>query len=260
MTLKDHVTELKASPGKWKCRSCDLSMALGSASLTMEELARAYAVFGNGGLWIEPYYIEEVRDRDGKVLEKHELGTPYQVIPPELSTIMTWMLQAVVESGTATAAQALGVPTAGKTGTTNDEKDVWFVGYTPEIITSVWVGYDQPRSLGKSATGGAVALPMWLEYMKMAVPKPETEGQTKVEDAKKASKSSKGEKSAQDFLAEMKGFPMWGEPEWVPVDEGSGRQTSGWGRKYPFLEGTLPPMVVARKQGEPVIEDLATEL
>lgn len=230
MTLADHKKELGTS-SSYKCRSCDLSMALGSPSLTMAELARAYATLGNGGLWIEPYYIEEVRDRDGKVLEKHDPGTPFQVVPPELSTIMTWMLQGVVESGTAAAANALGLHIAGKTGTTNDEKDVWFVGYTPDVLTTVWVGYDQPRSLGKSATGGAVALPMWMDYMKVAAPK---------------------EKDRE--------FPEWGKVEWAAIDEGSGKRTSGWGRKYPFLEGTLPPMIVAKKAGEPVIEDLATEL
>ncbi|HMV66975.1 MAG TPA: transglycosylase domain-containing protein, partial [Myxococcota bacterium] len=233
VSVQDHKKELAtAAPGTWKCRECDLSIALGSASLTMEELARAYAVFGNGGVWLDPYYIEEVRDRDGNVLEKHEAPPPLQVISPELATIMTWLLEGVVESGTATLAKAeLGMHIAGKTGTTNDEKDVWFVGYTPDVLTAVWVGYDQPRSLGRSSTGGAISLPLWIDYMRVAAPKDKD-----------------------------RPFPEWGKVEWATIDEGTGGRTNGWGRRYPFLEGTLPPMVVAKEEGDPVIEDLATEL
>lgn len=233
VSVKDHRARLsQPNAGSWKCRECDLSLALGSASLTMEELARAYAVFGNGGVWVDPYYIEEVRDREGNVLEKHQAPPPYQVIPPELATIMTWLLEGVVEAGTATLAKAeLGIHIAGKTGTTNDEKDVWFVGYTPDVITAVWVGYDQPRSLGRSSTGGAIALPLWIDYMRLAAPK-----------------------------AKDREFPEWGKVEWATINEWSGQRTSGWGRQYPFLEGTLPPMAVAKKEDDAEIPDLATDL
>ena len=233
INVKDHRARVGQAPiGTWKCRECDLSLALGSASLTMEELARAYAVFGNGGVWLDPYYIEEVRDRDGNVLEKHQAPPAYQVISPELATIMNWLLEGVVEAGTATLAKAeLGMHIAGKTGTTNDEKDVWFVGYTPDVITAVWVGYDQPRSLGRSSTGGAIALPLWIDYMRLAAPK---------------------EKDRE--------FPEFGKVEWAPINEWSGHRTPGWGRPYPFLEGTLPPMAVAKSKEDPVIEDLASEM
>jgi penicillin-binding protein 1A len=231
--LKAHRDELiKGTSPKYKCRECDLSMGLGSASLTMEELARAYAVFGNGGVWTPPYYIEEVRDRDGNVLERHDPGPPVQVISPELASVMTWMLQEVVNTGTAYAARSeLGMHIAGKTGTTNDEKDAWFVGYTPDVLTAVWVGYDQPRSLGRSATGGQVALPLWIDYMRIATPK-DTD----------------------------RPFPVWGEVEWATINEWSGKKTAGWGQRYPFLPGTVPAQEAPRQPKEATLEDLATEL
>jgi penicillin-binding protein 1A len=230
VTLAEHKKALDAGAEHW-CRECDLSLALGSASLTMEELTRAYAVFPNGGVWREPYYIEKVMDRDGQVIHQHQAAGDVQVVAPEVATIMNFLLEAVAESGTAAPARAaLGMHMAGKTGTTSDEKDMWFVGYTPGVITTVWVGYDQPKTLGQSSTGGAIALPIWVDYMRQAVPK------------------------EQD-----REFAEFGEPEWATIDDGSGRRTDGWGRRYPFLEGTVPALIVSQPDS-PSLEDLATEL
>jgi penicillin-binding protein 1A len=205
-----HRMQLK--PGdEYHCRSCDLSMGLGSASLTMEELLRAYSAFGTGGLLVEPYYIERVEDVDGNVLEKHEKPEFEQVMEPEVAYVANWLLQGVVRGGTASKASRLRVHLAGKTGTTNDEKDTWFVGMSPNIATAAWVGYDQPKTLGISSTGGRTALPIWMEYMRQAAPK---------EDDRP--------------------FPVWGDIEWAQIEEDTGRRVTSGGARYPFLEDTVP--------------------
>ena len=225
-----HRRQLGANDVHW-CRACDLSMGLGSASLTMEELSRAYAVIANGGKWVEPYFIEEVTDRDGKRLAKHRPAEPVQVIEPEVAAITAWLMQGVVDGGTAfEAKRQLGLTMAGKTGTTNDEKDAWFVGFTPDVLTAVWVGFDQPRSLGVSSTGGRTALPIWIDYMRAAAPKDKD-----------------------------RPFPVWGNVSWVQIDEETGRRVSSGARSYPFLPGTVPEDSGV-SAGQASLEDLTTEL
>ena len=231
--LDDRAHRAQLTPDdKHLCRACDLSMGLGSASLTMEELVRAYSAFPTGGKLTQPYFITEVTDRNGKVLERHRPEPAVEVMEPEVATIATWLLRGVVDGGTAAAAKkALPLDgLAGKTGTTNDEKDAWFVGFTNDIITAVWVGYDQPRSLGVSSTGGRTALPIWLDYMKVA-----TKNRT---DAK---------------------FPIRGDVRWAGIDERTGRRVSRGGRNYPFLPGTVPESS-GTTAGQLTLEDLTTEL
>ena len=193
----------------------NLTLALGSSSLTPMELTSAYAVFASGGYRTTPYFVTKVLDRDGNVLEEivepkvpvftglssasaaedgaeGEAGgegadpaEPVQpalsvsdkpqgvnaipVIPPETAFIMTNLMQSVVSSGTGGRARALGRPVAGKTGTTNDMKDAWFVGFVPQLVAGVWVGYDQERSLGSGGSGGQAAAPIWTEFMQRAL-------------------------------------------------------------------------------------------
>lgn len=161
----------------------DLSMALGSSALSLLELVRAYAVFATGGHLIEPIFITKVVDREGRVLEEHrplpleaelrslgfepQQGGYYpQVISEETAYLMTSMLQSVIKEGTGWRAKALSRPCAGKTGTTDNYTDAWFIGYTPQLITGVWVGFDEPRSLGEHETGSRAACPIWVEFMK----------------------------------------------------------------------------------------------
>lgn len=214
----------------YQCRLCDLSLGLGSASLTMEELLRAYSAFGTGGTLVEPYYVEEVRDVDGNVLETHEPIPPVQVMRPEVASVANWLLNGVVHGGTASAASALGLNVVGKTGTTNDEKDTWFIGMNPDIATTVWVGYDTPRSLGPSSTGGRTALPIWMDYMAAAIPK-----------------------------AKDRPFPVWGNLDWVGIEESTGRRVDSGGVRYPFLHGTAPEST-GLSAGQVSLEDLSTEL
>ena len=144
----------------------NLSLALGSTGLSLMELTRAYSVFANGGLLLEPVLVEEVRDRNGKTLYKAEPRAD-QVISPQLAFMMTNLLEGVVRHGTGRSL-AIGRPAAGKTGTTNDLRDAWFLGFTPDLVCGVWVGQDDNQPLGRKETGARAAGPIWREFMKRA--------------------------------------------------------------------------------------------
>ncbi|MDD5222549.1 MAG: PBP1A family penicillin-binding protein [bacterium] len=194
----------------------DLSLALGSSGVTPLELISAYSVFANQGRKVEPIFIKEIRDREGKILEQNLPPTfenglgggglflvPYltadeiaprvrpdqekavppvaggtapaqnealllesdQVVEPDIAFLITYLLEGVVQHGTGYRAKVLNRPVAGKTGTSDNNKDAWFVGYTPDLVAGVWVGFDDERSLGKFATGAQAAIPIWIEYM-----------------------------------------------------------------------------------------------
>ncbi|MCL6620548.1 MAG: PBP1A family penicillin-binding protein [Syntrophobacterales bacterium] len=142
--------------------------ALGASEVTLLELTRAYSVFPNRGALVEPLFIERIEDRDGRVLYE---GRPQrrQAISARSADIMTQLLVGVVERGTATRVKVLGRPVGGKTGTTNKTKDAWFIGFTPSVITGVWVGMDEERSLGPKETGSQAAAPIFISYMKEAL-------------------------------------------------------------------------------------------
>jgi penicillin-binding protein 1A len=145
-----------------------LPVALGAAEMTLLEQTSAYSVFPNDGVRLAPHFVKKVEDYDGRVLEE---GYPEvkDVISSRTARIMTSMLQAVVQHGTAVAATRLKVPLGGKTGTTNDFTDAWFVGFSPTMTAGVWVGYDEKKSLGPRETGAKVALPIWMDFMKTAL-------------------------------------------------------------------------------------------
>jgi penicillin-binding protein 1A len=144
------------------------SSALGASEVTLLELTRAYAVFPNKGQLINPVFIERLEDRDGRVLFEAS-PTGQQAMKPESADIMTKLLLGVVERGTATRVQVLKRPLAGKTGTTNDNRDAWFIGFTPSLITGVWVGMDSELILGEKETGSQAAAPVFIDYMKEAL-------------------------------------------------------------------------------------------
>ncbi|MCX7723816.1 MAG: PBP1A family penicillin-binding protein [Thermodesulfovibrio sp.] len=148
----------------------DLTIALGSLSVSPLELTSAFSIFANGGKRIKPIAIKYVTDASGKILFQNEPEVQ-EVISPEVSAIITEMLKDVVIYGTGTRAN-IGRPVAGKTGTSNDFKDAWFIGYTPQLVAGVWVGYDDMRkSLGQGEAGGRVAAPIWAQFMKEALSK-----------------------------------------------------------------------------------------
>jgi len=145
----------------------NLSIALGSSEVTLLELTQSFGVFANLGMRVEPRFITKITDVRGELIEEAPiLRRP--AISPDTAYVMTSMLRNVVEHGTGTRAQ-IDRPAAGKTGTTNDQRDVWFIGYTPQLLTGVWVGYDQDKSLGGKETGGRAAAPIWHDFMTKAL-------------------------------------------------------------------------------------------
>ncbi|OZI41573.1 penicillin-binding protein 1A [Bordetella genomosp. 4] len=152
-----------------------LPLALGAGSVTPLQLAGAYAVFANGGYRIAPYLIERVTDSSGKVLMQSKPivagDEAARAIDPRTAFVMDDMLRGVATSGTAARARAMlkRSDIAGKTGTTNESVDAWFSGYTPSLVATAWMGFDQPKSLGSRETGGGISMPIWVEYMSEAL-------------------------------------------------------------------------------------------
>jgi penicillin-binding protein 1A len=143
-----------------------LPSALGATEVPLDQMVSAYSAFPNKGIRVDPHMIRRVLDRDGAVLEEWE-KTTYKVMNEYVALTMVTMMRGVVEGGTATGAQAVGVPLAGKTGTVNDHTDVWFIGYTPTYVTGVWMGYPgKKKDLGSGMTGGVGALPFFVAFMK----------------------------------------------------------------------------------------------
>lgn len=147
----------------------NLALALGAASVSPMELTSAYTIFANQGLQFPSSIITKVTDNAGVILQQADPPVPIPIIAPETSYVVTNLMQSVVASGTGHRASIIGRPVAGKTGTTNDAKDAWFIGYIPQLVTGVWVGYDQERSLGSSGSGGQASAPIWAEFMQKAV-------------------------------------------------------------------------------------------
>ena len=151
-----------------------LSLALGSGAVTPLQMVGGYAILANGGHRVAPYLVKKVIDSKGRLLaiaKPKVVGVDAEpVIEPRNAWLMTSLLRDVVRMGTATRAMSLGrADLAGKTGTTNDNVDAWFAGYTPRLVAVSWIGFDQPKSLGSKETGGAAALPIWIDYMKTAL-------------------------------------------------------------------------------------------
>ncbi|TYC58560.1 penicillin-binding protein 1A [Rhodobacterales bacterium] len=166
-----------------------LSMSLGAGETTVLRLTTAYATIANGGKKVRPTLIDRIQDRYGRTIYKHDsricdgctqdgwegqdeptlIDDREQVLDPMTAYQITSMMEGVVQRGTATSVRALGRPVAGKTGTTNDEKDAWFMGFTPDLAVGVFVGYDTPRPMGRGATGGQVSAPIFIDFMKQAL-------------------------------------------------------------------------------------------
>jgi penicillin-binding protein 1A len=144
----------------------NLSLALGSSEVTLLELTSAYGVLANRGIRNEPLYILKVEDKNGNVLEKNS-PRPTEVLSEETAGVMTSMLQSVMDHGTGAPSRAMGftLPAAGKTGTMDEYMDAWFVGYTPSLVSGVWVGFDVKKPIGPGMTGARAALPAWTDFM-----------------------------------------------------------------------------------------------
>jgi penicillin-binding protein 1A len=188
-----------------------LSLALGVSGVTLQELVQAYGVLANQGKKVTPYFIKKIVDRTGNVFEETKEESE-QVIDPRIAFISTHVMQDVIIRGTGTRARSIGRPVAAKTGTTNDCRDAWFIGYTPSLITGVWVGLDHEASLGRQEVGGRAAAPIWLYFMEKALEK------TPVES-----------------------FPVPEGIVFIKVDPQTGRAFDGGGAiPEAFLEGASP--------------------
>lgn len=163
-----NVIEFSRTVGITSPLPADLSLGLGSSSVGLMELTSVYGVFLNQGVRVEPYAIKSVKDSAGKTLEAVE-PEPRDVVTKETAYLITNMMEDVVQKGTGQAAKALGRPIAGKTGTTNDYLNAWFIGGAPNLVTGVYVGFDDRRSLGVSEAGARAALPIWMAFMKEAL-------------------------------------------------------------------------------------------
>ncbi|MDP3039181.1 MAG: penicillin-binding transpeptidase domain-containing protein, partial [Deltaproteobacteria bacterium] len=147
----------------------NLSLALGAANVSLLEMTNAFGVFAAQGYRAEPILITRIVDKDGNILEEVE-PSAIEVISPQTSYLITSLMQSVIQEGTGQRAKALGRPAAGKTGTTNDTRDAWFLGFIPQqLVAGAWIGYDIEKPLGTHETGAVAALPIWLEFMKEVV-------------------------------------------------------------------------------------------
>jgi penicillin-binding protein 1A len=146
----------------------NLSLALGSSGVTLQELVNAYGVLANAGKKVTPFFIKKIVDRTGNVFEETIVKSD-QVIDARIAFMTSYVMRDVVESGTGRRVKSIGRPVAGKTGTTNDIRDAWFIGFTPSLIAGVWIGFDQETTLGKNEVGGRAAAPVWLYFMEKAL-------------------------------------------------------------------------------------------
>ena len=167
-----------------------LSYALGAGETTVMRMVTAYSMFANGGKRVKPTLIDRIQDRYGHTIFKHDqrecrgcdggdvwknqpeptlVDRREQVLDSMTAYQITSMMEGVVQSGTATVLREVGKPIAGKTGTTNDEKDAWFIGFSPDLVVGVYIGYDKPRNLGRGGTGGHLAAPVVKDFMKLAL-------------------------------------------------------------------------------------------
>ena len=146
-----------------------LPLALGAADMKLIEHVSSFTVFANEGIRIDPHMIRRVTSYDGALLEEAHPAV-HDVLAPDVAHTMTAMLEEVVQFGTAIKARNIGRPAGGKTGTTQDFTDAWFIGFTPQITAGVWVGFDDKQiSLGKRETGAQAALPIWMEFIQQGM-------------------------------------------------------------------------------------------
>ena len=204
----------------------NLSLALGTSEVNLLELVSAYQVFAHGGIWVEPSGIADVLDANGRSLWRPAPGSSL-VCSEQTASMLTDMLTGVIQRGTGRAAGRLPWPLAGKTGTTENFRDAWFVGYSPAVVTGVWVGYDDGRELGPRETGAQAALPIWIEVMEKVLPetpqgafdKPASPSAGRIEPDKGGGRAANGSGNRTDAVS-RKGK----EPDPVSPAPGAGQK------------------------------------
>jgi len=212
-----------------------LSLALGAFEVTLQELVSAFSVFPNKGLRARPYFIIKIEDKDGNILEEN-LPQTEEVISPQIAYMMTYLLQGVVQRGTAASAASLNWPLGGKTGTTNKFTDAWFIGFSPSLCAGAWVGYDTKITLGNRQSGAVVALPIWRDFFARVI-----------EDKKKeflatqpaSSSGEEGQTVTNPGAILIEDFEVPPNLVFVTIDRKTGLLASPV-CKYPFQEVFLP--------------------
>lgn len=164
----ENVIELARKLGIKSPLPNSLTLALGSGDVTPLELISAYTVFPAGGQFAPPLIIKRVKESSGSLILENKVA-PQQVLDPAVAYVMANLMRSVVEHGTARRALVLDRPAAGKTGTSNDQRNAWFIGYTPRLLAGVYVGFDDNSSLGRNAFGSSAALPIWVDFMQQAL-------------------------------------------------------------------------------------------
>lgn len=234
----------------------NLSLSLGSSEVTPLEITRAYGVLANQGILFDSQFIESIKDRFGNVVfdyNSERVKAAQQAIDPGSAFIMSHMMTGVIQYGTGYKIKELGRPVAGKTGTSNDQMDAWFIGFTPSWACGVWVGFDQKKQIGPKETGGVVSGPIWLHFMQNflkyseGIEKDKLEKEAKEEAERLAIAYQPPEyKPLLDFPVPDSVDPFW-------VDKSSGTLstagTPGTILEY-FKKGTEPPTYVASESDE----------
>ncbi len=163
-----NVVEFAKQVGITSPLAPDLSLGLGSSSVSLLELTSVYGTFGNQGIRVDPYMVTAVKDKDGQVREEARVQSS-QVVSKETAYLITNMMEDVIQRGTGQLAKSLDRPVAGKTGTSNEYTNAWFIGMTPNLAVGTWVGFDDRRPLGETESGAHAALPIWVVFMKQAL-------------------------------------------------------------------------------------------
>jgi penicillin-binding protein 1A len=220
-----------------------LSLALGTFEVSLVELVSAFSVFPNKGVRITPYFIARIEDREGNVLEEAKVEAE-EVISPQTAYLMTYLLEGVVQRGTAASAASLGIPLAGKTGTTSDFTDAWFIGFSPSLCAGVWVGHDLKVTIGNRQSGAVAALPAWIEFFKRII----------ADDKKKA--------AAEGRDPVFEDFEVAPNINFVDVDRKTGLLATPaclWPLREAFLAGTEPDRYCSRQDHLKILDYYGTE-
>jgi penicillin-binding protein 1A len=224
----------------------NLSLSLGSSEVTPLELTRAYSVFPAKGVLFDSVFVEKMKDRFGQILYDSDAETASkarQVISDNSAFVMANMMKGVVDHGTGYRIKELGRPVAGKTGTSNDQMDTWFIGYTPTWVCGVWVGFDQKKQIGPKETGGVVAAPIWLYFMKDFLERSSAATIDGLEREAKSEAEKLGIVYVAPKITEQLDFsvPEGIEPFWINKSTGArlAQGSSGAFLEY-FIKGTAP--------------------
>ena len=202
-----------------------LSLALGTPEVRLIELVSGFTAFPNKGIRIRPYFIDRIEDKEGNILEESKIETE-EVISPQIAYMMTYLLQGVIQNGTGRSASFLKWPLAGKTGTTDEYTDAWFIGFSPSLCAGVWVGHDKKITIGERQAGAVAALPIWIDFFYRVIKE----------------KEKTAEENGEEFVIDEK-FEIPPNLSFVEIDRKTGLLASPiclFTMKEVFLPGTEP--------------------